>query len=98
MSMKEIRDLDYTILLRGKMKKTRAFYFPHEAWDDGPSVSGSAAVQLAFRVPLSAVEVCHAELVAKGVTIVRGATDLPEWRHRTLFLRDPQRQCDRDLR
>ena len=54
------------------------------AWDDGPSVPGSAAVQLAFRVPPSAVDACHAELVAKGVTIVRGPADLPQWRHRTL--------------
>ncbi len=60
------------------------------AWDDGPSVAGSAAVQLAFRVPLSAVDACHAELIAKGVTIVREPTDLPAWRHRTLFFRDPE--------
>jgi catechol 2,3-dioxygenase-like lactoylglutathione lyase family enzyme len=120
MSIREIRNFDYTILLCRKMKETRAFYkdvmsFPVEldlenwvsfrvgatlltlrprgqgpAWDDGPSVSGSAAIQLAFRVPPPAVDVCHAELVAKGVTIVRGPTDLPEWRHRTLFFRDPE--------
>jgi len=50
----------------------------------------SAAIQLAFRVPPSAVDACDAELVAKGVTIVRGPADLPEWRHRTLFFRDPE--------
>ncbi|MEV6878623.1 VOC family protein [Amycolatopsis sp. NPDC051128] len=60
------------------------------AWDDGPSVSGSVAVQLAFRVPPPAVDACHAELVAKGVEILRGPTDLPDWRHRTLFFRDPE--------
>jgi catechol 2,3-dioxygenase-like lactoylglutathione lyase family enzyme len=63
------------------------------AWsvcDDGPALPGSAAVQLAFRVPPPAVEACHAELVAKGVPILRGPTDLPEWRHRTLFFRDPE--------
>jgi catechol 2,3-dioxygenase-like lactoylglutathione lyase family enzyme len=120
MSIKEIRNFDYTILLCKKMKETRAFYmdvmgFPVEldlenwvsfrvgatlltlrprgkgpAWDDGPSVPGSAAIQLAFRVPPPAVDACHAELVAKGVTIVRGPTDLTEWRHRTLFFRDPE--------
>lgn len=58
------------------------------ACDDGPSVSGSAAVQLAFRVPPPAVDACHAELVAKGVT--REPTDLPKQRHRTLFFRDPE--------
>jgi glyoxylase I family protein len=60
------------------------------AWDDGGTVPGSAAVQLAFRVPPTAVDACHAELVAKGVPILRGPTDLPAWRHRTLFFRDPE--------
>jgi catechol 2,3-dioxygenase-like lactoylglutathione lyase family enzyme len=60
------------------------------AWHDGPSPAGSAAVQLAFRVAPPLVDACHAELVAKGVAIVREPTDLPEWRHRTLFFRDPE--------
>ena len=58
--------------------------------DDGESVPGSAAVQLAFRVPPPAVDACHAELVAKDVLVQRGATDLPDWRHRTLFFEDPE--------
>jgi len=29
-------------------------------------------------------------LVAKGVPILRGPTDLPDWHHRTLFFRDPE--------
>lgn len=60
------------------------------AWDDGAAKAGSAAVQLAFRVPPPAVDKCYEELVKKGVTIVRAPTDLPEWRHRTLFFRDPE--------
>ena len=60
------------------------------AFDDGKSISGSAAIQLAFRVPPPAVDACHAELVAKGVPILREPTDLPDWRHRTLFFRDPE--------
>lgn len=66
---------------------------PRGVWsvcDDGPSVPGSAAVQLAFRVSPPAVDACHAELVAWGVPILRGPTDLPNWRHRTLFFRDPE--------
>jgi len=63
---------------------------PFIGQDDGPSIPGSAAVQLAFRVAPPAVDACHAELVAKGVTILRGPTDLPDWRHRTLFFRDPE--------
>lgn len=66
---------------------------PRGVWsvcDDGPRPKGAAAVQLAFRVPLEAVDRCHAELVAKGVPILREPTDLPKWRHRTLFFRDPE--------
>ena len=66
---------------------------PRGRWavcDDGASVPGSAAVQLAFRVPPPQVDACHAELVAKGVPILREPTDLPDWRHRTLFFRDPE--------
>jgi len=37
-----------------------------------------------------ALDACHAELVVKGVPIIRMPTDLPEWRHRTLFFRDPE--------
>jgi glyoxylase I family protein len=121
MSIKEIRNFDYMILLCKNMKETRIFYkdvmgFPLEydsdrwvsfrvgsalltlrprgpmlgAWDDGPAVPGSAAVQLAFRVPPHTVDACHAELVAKGVPIVRAPTDLPTMRHRGLFFRDPE--------
>lgn len=49
-----------------------------------------AAVQLAFRVAPPEVDACHAELVARGVTIDRGPVDLPAWRHRALFFRDPE--------
>lgn len=118
MSVKDIHNLDYTILLCSKLKETRAFYadvmgFPieleQENWisfrvgaslltlrprgrgfNDGEAVAGSAAVQLAFRVPPPSVDACHTELVAKGVPIVRPPTDLPDWRHRTLFFRDPE--------
>src|SRR6266704_2080565 len=63
---------------------------PWTVCDDGKSVPGSAAIQLAFRVPPPAVDACHAELVAKGVPVLREPTDLPDWRHRTLFFRDPE--------
>jgi len=66
---------------------------PRTKWpvcDDGPMVPGSASVQLAFRVPPPAVDACYEELKAKGVPILRGPTDLPDWRHRTLFFRDPE--------
>ncbi len=63
---------------------------PWSVCDDGPLPAGSASLQLAFRVPLAAIEPCHRELAAKGVTILRPPTDLPAWRHRTLFFRDPE--------
>lgn len=58
--------------------------------DDGPAIAGSASVQLAFRVPPSAIDDWHAELVVKGVSILSPPTELPAWRHRTLFFRDPE--------
>lgn len=120
MSLKEIRNFDYVVLLCRDMKGTSAFYqdvmgfaLDHEsdkwisfrvgatlltlrprgpslAGEDGPALPGSAALQLAFRVPPRAIDACHAELVAKGVAIVRAPTELPDWRHRTLFFRDPE--------
>ncbi|WP_199035756.1 VOC family protein [Glycomyces salinus] len=121
MSLKEIRNLDYTVLLCAKFAETRAFYkdvmgFPveddHENWvsfrvgatlltlrprgqdpaggSDGPAEEGSAAVQLAFRVPPRAFESCRTEVVDAGVPIVRDLTDLPRIQHRTLFFRDPE--------
>ncbi len=120
MSLGDIGNLDYAILLCGRMAETRAFYrdimkFPIEmdekdwvsfrvgaarltlrprgVWsvcDDGGATPGAAAVQLAFRVAPPAVDACHRELLAHGVVILREPTDLPKWRHRTLFFRDPE--------
>lgn len=115
-----VRNLDYVILLCGRLAETRAFYLntmrlaletdrpnwvsfqvgsglltlrprgPGLAWDDGPAASGSASVQLAFRVPPPSVDDWHAALVAQGVPILSPPKDLPAWRHRTLFFRDPE--------
>lgn len=63
---------------------------PWSVCDDGLMPPDTAAVQLAFRVPLAAVDQCHEELVAKGVKILREPTDLPKWRHRAVFFRDPE--------
>lgn len=64
---------------------------PLGTWhDDGPAVAGSASVQLAFRVPPPDVEECHKELLARNVEIVSPPRELPAWRHRTLFFRDPE--------
>jgi lactoylglutathione lyase len=50
--------------------------------------TGIAAVQLAFRVPYEAVDVCAAELTAAGIPLLSPPTDRP-FRHRTLFFCDP---------
>ena len=50
--------------------------------------AGVATVQLAFRVPYEAVDVCATELTAAGVSLLSPPTDQP-WRHRTLFFCDP---------
>lgn len=63
---------------------------PWIGWEDGPAVPGSAAVQLAFRVPPAAIDTCHAELVERGAEIVNGPIDLPRPRHRAIFVRDPE--------
>lgn len=66
---------------------------PRGKWricDYGELQPGTAALQLAFRVPPPAVDTCHAELVKAGVEVLKGPTDLPDWRHRTVFFRDPE--------
>ena len=63
---------------------------PGLSWHDGPSVDGSASIQLAFRVPPRAVEEWHQQLIAMDVEVLGPPKDLPDWRHRTLFFRDPE--------
>lgn len=55
---------------------------------DAPVPAGTAAVQLAFRVPVPAVDACAAELKEKGIAILSPPTDR-DFGHRTLFFRDP---------
>lgn len=50
--------------------------------------TGTACLQLAFRVRREEVDACETALRAVGVQIVASATDQP-WGHRTLFFRDP---------
>ena len=56
--------------------------------DDAPVAKGSAALQLAFRVPVAAVDACAAELERRKVDILSPPTDR-DFGHRTLFFRDP---------
>ncbi len=66
---------------------------PRGKWavcDDGDLPMGTAPVQLAFRVAPSAIEEWHAKLVEHGVEILRGPTEIQDWRHNTLFFKDPE--------
>ncbi|MFC6638771.1 glyoxalase/bleomycin resistance/dioxygenase family protein [Sulfitobacter sp. JBTF-M27] len=56
--------------------------------DDPPIPHGTAALQLAFRVPVEAVDACAAELSEKRIDIVSQPADR-DFGHRTLFFRDP---------
>jgi lactoylglutathione lyase len=56
---------------------------------DGQKTSGSAGVQLAFRVAPAQVDTCYAELLAKQVEILEAPRDW-DYGHRTLFFKDPE--------
>ncbi|MBX9946294.1 MAG: VOC family protein [Reyranella sp.] len=60
------------------------------AFRDGPGAPGSASVQLAFRVSPPEIDECQAELAAQGVELLGPPRDIPAWRHRALFFRDPE--------
>jgi len=55
---------------------------------DEPKPKGSAALQLAFRVPPHYVDLCAAELTRNDVALLSPPTD-QSFGHRTLFFRDP---------
>lgn len=55
---------------------------------DAPVPPGTAALQLAFRVPVPLVDVCAEKLTHLGVPLLSPPTDR-DFGHRTLFFRDP---------
>ena len=68
--------------------QTLALSNPGITANDTPVPSGTAAVQLAFRVPVPMVDRCADELMRQGVPVVSPPTDR-DFGHRTLFFRDP---------
>jgi glyoxylase I family protein len=56
---------------------------------DGAAASGSAGVQLAFRVPPDDLDAWHARLTAQGVEVLEGPADRGTG-HRAVFYRDPE--------
>lgn len=67
---------------------TLALARPSRTADDAPTPSGSAALQLAFKVSPAEVDQCSDELVRKGVALLSPPTN-QSFGHRTLFFRDP---------
>jgi len=67
---------------------TLALATPRLTADDDPTPSGTASLQLAFKVSVPEVDECADELVRQGVTLLSPPTD-QAFGHRTLFFRDP---------
>ena len=67
---------------------TLALARPSRTAADSPTPSGSAALQLAFKVSVPDVDRCADELVRQGVELLSPPTD-QTFGHRTLFFRDP---------
>ena len=67
---------------------TLALARPSRTAADPPMPRGSAALQLAFKVPAPDVDRCAEELRAKGIDLLEPPTD-QRFGHRTLFFRDP---------
>jgi catechol 2,3-dioxygenase-like lactoylglutathione lyase family enzyme len=67
---------------------TLALARPSLTASDAPMPTGSASLQLAFKVSAAEVDQCADELVRQGVTLVSPPTD-QSFGHRTLFFRDP---------
>jgi catechol 2,3-dioxygenase-like lactoylglutathione lyase family enzyme len=67
---------------------TLALARPRRTAADAPTPSGSASLQLAFKVAAPEVDRCAEELERKGVKVVEAPTN-QVFGHRTLFFRDP---------
>ncbi|MEQ8394504.1 VOC family protein [Thalassobaculum sp.] len=67
---------------------TLALATPSRTAADAPVPAGSAALQLAFKVPVADVDRCANELAQHGITLLSPPTD-QAFGHRTLFFRDP---------
>lgn len=67
---------------------TLALARPRLTAADAPTPSGSASLQLAFKVSVPEVDQCADELARQGVTLLSPPTD-EAFGHRTLFFRDP---------
>jgi len=67
---------------------TLALSRPGRTATDAPIPTGTAALQLAFKVAVPEVDQCADELTRQGVPLLSPPTNQP-FGHRTLFFRDP---------
>lgn len=67
---------------------TLALARPRRTSQDVPTPTGSASLQLAFKVSAPEVDSCAEELLRQGIDLVSPPTD-QAFGHRTLFFRDP---------
>jgi catechol 2,3-dioxygenase-like lactoylglutathione lyase family enzyme len=67
---------------------TLALARPSRTAEDAPTPTGSASLQLAFKVSPPEVDQCADELSRQGVPLLSPPTD-QAFGHRTLFFRDP---------
>jgi catechol 2,3-dioxygenase-like lactoylglutathione lyase family enzyme len=67
---------------------TLALATPGRTATDARTPTGSASLQLAFKVSAPDVDRCAAELVRQGIDLLSPPADQP-FGHRTLFFRDP---------
>jgi catechol 2,3-dioxygenase-like lactoylglutathione lyase family enzyme len=67
---------------------TLALARPSKTAEDAPTPTGSASLQLAFKVSAPEVDQCADELLRQGVDLLSPPTD-QVFGHRTLFFRDP---------
>lgn len=88
LALSPLRELSPNWIEYGLGSNTLALARPSRTATDAPIPSGSASLQLAFRVSAAEVDACADELVRQGVALLSPPTNQP-FGHRTLFFRDP---------
>ena len=83
-----LRELSPTWIEYRVGENTLALSKPGRIASDLPTPTGSAALQLAFKVGIVQVDQCADELVRQGIDLLSPPTD-QAFGHRTLFFRDP---------
>ena len=83
-----LRELSPNWIEYGVGGNTLALARPSRTATDAPTPTGTASLQLAFKVSAAEVDQCADELVRQGVALLSPPTNQP-FGHRTLFFRDP---------